>query len=76
MIDRLLDAARSLGGADALWRREERTSIAFESGRLKTAAVTEEAGVNIRVVAGGRLGVAGTTAATPDLAALVDRARA
>src|SRR6266571_5161928 len=76
MIDRLLDAARSLGGADALWRREERTSIAFESGRLKTAAVTEEAGVNVRVVAGGRMGVAGTTAATPDLAALLDRARA
>ncbi len=79
MIDRLLDAARSRvegGGADALWRREERTSVAFESGRLKTAGVTEEAGVNLRVVAGGRMGVAGTTATTPDLVALVDRARA
>jgi len=79
VIDRLLDAARSTvdgEGADALWRREERTSVAFEAGRLKTAAVTEEGGVNLRVVAGGRVGVAGTTAAAPDLAALVDRARA
>ena len=79
MIDRLLDAARSRvdgGGADALWRREERTSIAFESGRLKTAGITEEAGINLRVVAGGRMGVAGTTAATPDLEELIARARA
>ncbi|HEV8266479.1 MAG TPA: TldD/PmbA family protein [Gemmatimonadales bacterium] len=77
MIDRLLDAARGrVDGADALWRREERTSVAFESGRLKAAGVTEEAGVNLRVLAGGRTGVAGTTAAAPDVAALVERARA
>jgi PmbA protein len=77
VIDRLLGAARSrTDGADALWRREERTSIAFESGRLKTAGVTEEAGVNVRVVTGGRMGVAGTTAAAPDVEALVTRARA
>jgi len=56
--------------------REERTAVAFESGRLKTAGVTEEAGVNLRVVAGGRVGVAGTTAAAPDLEELVARARA
>jgi len=73
VIDELLDAAKC---ADALWRREERTSVAFEAGRLKTAGVTEEAGVNLRVVAGGRMGVAGTTAATPDLEELVARARA
>ena len=73
MIGRLLAAA---GDADVLWRREERTSIAFESGRLKTAGITEEAGINLRVVAGGRLGVAGTTAATPALEELVGRARA
>ena len=73
MIDRLLEAAKS---ADALWRREERTSVAFEAGRLKTAGATEEAGVNLRLVSGGRVGVAGTTAAAPDLAELVARARA
>ena len=77
MIDQLLDDARSkTDGADALWRREERTSIALEAGRLKTAGITEEAGINLRVVAGGRVGVAGTTAASPDVAELVTRARA
>lgn len=65
-----------MDGADALWRREERTAVAFESGRLKTAGVTEETGVNLRVVAGGRMGVAGTTAAAPDLVELIARARA
>jgi PmbA protein len=76
VIERLLDAARSSGGADALWRREERTSVAFESGRLKTTGIIEEAGVNLRVVSAGRVGVAGTTAASPDVAELVARARA
>jgi PmbA protein len=77
VIDELLAAARSkTDGADALWRREERTSIALEAGRLKTAGITEEAGISLRVVAGGRVGVAGTTAASPDVAELVTRARA
>src|SRR6266542_2018575 len=77
MIDRLLDTARgTVDGADALWRREERTTVAFESGRLKAAGISEEAGLNLRVLARGRMGVAGTTAAKPDPAALLDRARA
>jgi PmbA protein len=77
MIERLLERARgTVDGADALWRREERTAVAFESGRLKAAGITEEAGLNLRVIAGGRLGVAGTTAAAPDPEALVARARA
>jgi PmbA protein len=77
VIDRLLDAVRTrVESADALWRREERTSVSFESGSLKAAGVAEEAGLNLRVLAGGRMGVAGTTAAAPDLAALADRARA
>lgn len=64
MIEALLDRARrhADGGADALWRRTERTTVAFEWGRLKGAAVTEEAGVNLRVRDHGRVGVAGTTA--------------
>jgi len=73
VIERLLAAA---GRADVLWRREERTAIAFDAGRLKTAGITEEAGINLRVVAAGRMGVAGTTAAAPDLEELVARARA
>lgn len=77
MIDRLLDTARrAVDSADALWRREEHTAVAFESGRLKTAGITEESGINLRLVAKGRMGVVGTTSATPDLEALVARARA
>src|SRR5256886_17364529 len=66
MIDGLLELARRRpdqgDGADALERRVERTSVAFEWGRLKAAGVTEEAGVNVRVLHRGRVGVAGTTA--------------
>ena len=64
MIARLLELAQrgADGGADALWRRVERTTVAFEWGRLKAAASTEEAGVNVRVRHRGRVGVAGTTA--------------
>lgn len=77
MIARVLEAARRRAeAADALWRRTESTSIAFESGRLKAAGASEEAGVNLRVVKDGRVGVAGTTAAGADPAALVERALA
>ncbi|HLZ44917.1 MAG TPA: TldD/PmbA family protein [Gemmatimonadales bacterium] len=77
MIDPLIAAARGkVENGDALWRREEQTAVGFESGRLKAAGVSEETGLNLRVVAGGRMGVAGTTAAKPDFKALVDRARA
>src|SRR3989442_9236829 len=77
MIDRLLETARrKVDGADALWRREEQTAVAFESGRLKAAGISEEAGPNLRVLSQGRMGVAGTTAATPDPQAVLERARA
>src|SRR6266481_2822387 len=77
MIDRLLEATRGkVDGADALWRREEQTTVSFESGRLKAAGISEEAGLNLRVVANGRMGVAGTTAAKPDPKELVARAGA
>lgn len=59
---------------DALWRRSERTTVTFESGRLKACAAAEETGVNLRVLAGGRVGVAGTTA--EDAEDLVTRALA
>ena len=64
MIAPLVELAqrRVDGGADALWRRFERTTVAFEWGRLKSAATTEEAGANLRVRHRGRVGVAGTTA--------------
>jgi PmbA protein len=82
VIEQLLDlvrrraGAQGEGGADCLWRQSERTSIAFESGRLKTAGITEEAGVNLRVLSGGRVGIAGSTAMDAAPAALVERALA
>lgn len=63
MIEEVLDAIRRRAEAgDACWRRDERTSIGFESGRLKAAGMTQQVGVNVRVVRNGRVGVAGTTA--------------
>src|SRR5438445_546655 len=77
MIDRLLETARrKVDGADALWRREEQTAVAFESGRLKAAGISEEAGLNLRVLSQGRMGGAGTTAAKPAPEALLQRAAA
>jgi PmbA protein len=77
MIERVLARARgTVDNADALWRRQEQTAVAFESGRLKAAGISEEAGLNLRVVSNGRMGVAGTTAAKPDPEALLERARA
>src|SRR5204862_3159232 len=65
MIDGVLELARRRldqgDGADALERRVERTSVTFEWGRLKAAGVTEEAGVNLRVLHRGHVGIAGTT---------------
>jgi PmbA protein len=54
----------------------ERTSIAFESGRLKAAGTAEEAGANLRVRHRGRVGVAGSTAAADAPEELVTRALA
>src|SRR5207247_8521561 len=83
VIAQLVDLARRRadGGADALWRRFERTTVAFEWGRLKSAGTTEEAGANLRVRHCGRVGVAGTTAVGGDVGAqhaapLLDRALA
>ena len=78
MIERVFERlGRRAQAADALWRRAEHTSVAFESGRLKAAGVSEESGINLRVVREGRIGVAGTTATGPaDLDSLVERALA
>jgi PmbA protein len=75
VIERLVAAIQSRAdGGDALWRQSEHTTVAFESGRLKACGVTEETGVNLRVVRGGKVGVAGTT--TADLDDLLARALA
>jgi len=69
VIEQVLEQARARGAAaDALLRDTTVLSLSFESGRLKGSAMSQEAGLNLRVVAGGRLGVAGTT----DLAQAAD----
>ena len=76
-LARLIAAVRGRAeAADALWRRGETTSLSFEAGRLKAAGTVEEAGMNLRVVADGRVGIAGTTAADNPLEPLVARALA
>ncbi len=77
MIDRVLAAARGRAdAADAMWQTSERMTVSFEAGRLKAAGVTEEAGVNLRVVRRGHVGVAGTTRVDAPPADLVERALA
>ncbi len=69
MLEQTLTLARSRGArADALQRDQQVLTLTFESGRLKECAYTQEAGLNLRVFAEGRVGVAGTT----DLAAAED----
>ncbi len=64
MIERVLDRARKsrrFEGFDLLLRDERQLSLKFESGRLKETALRQEAGINFRGVARGKVGVAGTT---------------
>ncbi len=67
MIVRLLEQAGARAeAADATLKTDETVTLLFESGRLKSTSWSQEQGVNLRVLAGGRLGVAGSTAAIPD----------
>jgi PmbA protein len=68
MLAHVLDLARRRGAAaDALLRDQTTLTLKFESGRLKENALAQEAGLNLRVFAGGRFGIAGTTdLAAPD----------
>ncbi len=67
MIERTIARVRARAATgDALWRRAERTTVTFESGRLKSCAAIEETGLNLRVLVDGRMGVAGTTADDAD----------
>jgi PmbA protein len=60
-------AKRKDARADALLRDTTVLSLSFEAGRLKGSALSQEAGLNLRVIANGRTGVAGTTDLTgPD----------
>jgi PmbA protein len=68
MIERVLELAKRSGrfeGCDLLLRDERQVGLRFEAGRLRETTLRQEAGLNFRGVAGGRVGIAGTT----DLAA-------
>jgi len=66
VIARLLEqASRRAEAADATLKSDETITLLFESGRLKSTAWSQERGVNLRVRAAGRLGVAGSTANDP-----------
>src|SRR5512132_2947538 len=52
---------KDVAHADAMLRDHDRLELKFEAGRLKESARGREAGLNLRVVAKGRVGLAGTT---------------
>lgn len=64
MVEKVLEQAlahRDVTLADALYRESDRLELKFEAGRLKECARSREAGINLRVVAHGRVGLAGST---------------
>ena len=81
MVERVLEAVlrqRGVTKADAMFRDTDRIELKFEAGRLKECVRGQEAGINLRIIQDGRVGLAGTTDLTgqdtaPDLIA---RARA
>jgi PmbA protein len=73
VIAELLErASRRAEAADVVLKTDETTSLVFEAGRLKSSAHAQERGVNLRVIAGGRMGFSGSTA--DDATAIVDAA--
>ena len=61
-LDHVLDRVGARAeGADALVRSESQLTLRFETGRLKESALRRETGLSLRLVAGGRVGFAGTT---------------
>jgi PmbA protein len=62
VIAQLLELARQRGdGGDVVVKTDETLSLALDEGRLVTSGLAQERGTNLRVVAEGRTGVAGTT---------------
>jgi PmbA protein len=73
VIAELLErASRRAELADVVLKTDETTSLVFEAGRLKSTAHAQERGVNLRVVAGGRMGFSGST--SDDVNAIVESA--
>jgi PmbA protein len=59
-------AARRSDAADLVAKSDETLSLAFESGRLKSAGYLTERGINLRVVVEGKMGFAGSTGDDPE----------
>lgn len=75
MIAPLIElAARRTAMADATLKTDETTTLRFAGGRLVSAATSRAQGVNLRVVAEGRMGFAGSIA--EDAPALLETALA
>ena len=73
MIAELLErASRRAQAVDVVLKTDETTSLVFEAGRLKSSAYAQERGVNLRVVANGKMGFSGSTA--DDASAVVEAA--
>ena len=67
MITDLLErAARRAQLADVVVKTDETVTLTFETGRLKSSSFAQEEGTNLRVVAEGKMGFAGTTAGDPE----------
>lgn len=58
-------AARRTELADAILKNDETTTLSFTAGRLTSASTQRTQGINLRVIAEGRLGIAGTTSDDP-----------
>lgn len=68
-VQKVLDLAKKKGAVgDAILRDGSVLSLSFESGRLKGSALSQEAGLNLRILSNGKVGTAGTT----DLSSLDD----
>src|SRR3990172_1785016 len=81
VVERVLEAVlrqRGVTKADAMFRDTDRIELKFEAGRLKECVRGQEAGINLRIIQDGRVGLAGTTDLTgPDTAPdLIARGRA
>jgi PmbA protein len=62
VIPRLLELTRARAqGGDVVAKTDETLTLTFDRGHLAAVGLSSEEGVNLRVIADGRTGVAGTT---------------
>ncbi len=77
LVDFAVDYARQKGAtyAEARWERQQREEFLLKNGVLDALLVNDDAGIGVRVLAGGGLGFAATNSvAKADIKAVVDDA--